>query len=886
MTPTRPDLPNGKAAAVDAGGHAGAPSDGWNDEDEVAPDQSTAACAMDDAGDAELIAGKRSTPEPVAATHPQQIGPFRILHMLGEGGMGAVYVALQEQPVRREVALKLVHASLRTPTALARFTAERQAMARLSHQNVAQLYEAGTTPDGFPYFAMEYLPGATLLQYCNLQRLGIRERVALFVQICHGVQHAHQKGLIHRDLKPGNLLVAEVGGQPIPKVIDFGIAKAVDQPLTDSAELTGAGAIGTPSYMSPEAFTANEDLDTRTDIYSLGIVLYELLAGVRPHDVSGAALVRLNAAGQRPVSKRLTQRLAALDAEQARLIAVERRLSTGQLAEHLRADLDWIVSKAIADERDRRYATVADFAADLNRFLDHQPVEARPPSVRYRAGKFFRRHRLAVLAGITVVLALVAGIVGTSIGMLRAAREAEAARQVSAFLTQIFEVSDPGAARGSTVTARELLDRGASRIRTELHGQPLVEARLLRTMGDVYQNLGLYAQAEPLEAAALELRRSTLAASDPDIGHSLNALGTLYNRLGRFQEAEKLQREAVALLGAGLGEDSPDFAEALMQLGLTCFVLGRTQEAEDLYRRALLIREAALGPDAPEVATNLAHLGFLLNNQERYQDAEGHLRRALKIREATRGADHFEVAVSLDLLGDVYANEGRNSEAEALYLRGLAIKEKVYDPGHPLIAESHFALGRVYANQGEVAKATDHLNTGLAIVEKALGPDHINLSRGLQHLGMLLANQGKWADAATAFRRLASVYEATLGPKHQWVGEALNNLGWVLSDGLHEYAEAEAVLRRAVASFPAEQSQGYPLALTHWTLANCLRDQHREAEAEPYYAQALATFEASGGSRRHENPQLPDLLRDFAKSLRAQGREGEAAAYEARSAGN
>ncbi|HWS28268.1 MAG TPA: serine/threonine-protein kinase, partial [Xanthomonadales bacterium] len=267
----------------------------WNDETEASADQATAHCPMDTVVNRDsdglapaLAANRQSTGSAADAgeetpfRHPERIGPFRILRLLGEGGMGAVYLAEQDEPVKRQVALKLVHASLRSPMALARFTAERQAMARLSHANVAQLYEAGTTRDGFPYFAMEFLPGDTLVQYCNLKRLDIRQRVALFVQVCHGVQHAHQKGLIHRDLKPSNLLVAEAGGQIVPKVIDFGIAKAVDQPLTDSAELTGAGAIGTPSYMSPEAFCANEDLDTRTDIYSLGIVLYELLAGVRP----------------------------------------------------------------------------------------------------------------------------------------------------------------------------------------------------------------------------------------------------------------------------------------------------------------------------------------------------------------------------------------------------------------------------------------------------------------------------------------------------------------------------------------------------------------------------------------------------------------------------
>ncbi len=869
------------------------PTRAWGDDGEASADQETEACPMATSVNLDDMAAEASKPakkwaeldsrdadeEPVFK-HPEQIGPFKILRLLGEGGMGAVYLAEQSEPVKRQVALKLVHASLRSPMALARFTAERQAMARLSHPNVAQLYEAGTTRDGFPYFAMEYMPGRAFADYCNLKRLDIRERVAMFVQICQGVQHAHQKGLIHRDLKPSNLLVAEIDGQAVPKVIDFGIAKAVDQPLGEESELTGAGAIGTPSYMSPEAFAANGDLDTRTDVYSLGIVLYELLAGVRPHDVSGAALVKLNATGQRPESKRLTARISGLEQTRVRAIADERRMSINELATHLRADLDWVVTKAIADDREQRYPSVAELAADLNRFLANEPVLARPPSFRYRAGKFVRRHRLSVIAASFVLVALILGIVGTSVGMVKAAREAEAARQVSTFLTRVFEVSDPGEARGNSVTARELLDQAASRIQVELQDQPEVRARLMRTMGGVYQNLGLYAQAAPLEESALASRRAALGDQHPDVGRSLSALGTLYNREGRYLDAEPLQREAVSNLERSLGAGSPDLAEAQMQLGLTLFLLGKAPEAESLYRQALAIREASAGPDSPDTAAVVSHLGYLLNNQERYQEAEPYLKRALRIRETTLGADHFLVALSLDLLGDLYGRQGRAEEALPLYQRGLAIKQQVYAPNHPLIAESHFALGGIYAAQGQADQAAAELRTGLEMVEATLGPTHISLSRGLQSLGMLLANQGQWPAAEDAFRRLVAVYENAVGPRHQWVGEALNNLGWVLSDGLQRHAEAETVLRRAVDIFPMDGKPGFAGALARWSLANCLRDQQRAAAAEPFYAQALTILQREGASKRQDNPQLPELLKDYAKALRMLGREAEAAALE------
>ena len=825
---------------------------------------------------ADLPSSSGGVDNPPAARLPERIGPFRILRLLGEGGMGAVYLGEQQVPVQRQVALKVVHASLRSPNALARFTAERQALARLSHPNVAQLYEAGTTPDGFPYFAMEFLPGDTLGDYCRRMRLCIRERVLLFVQVCQGVQHAHQKGLIHRDLKPNNLLVAEIGGQVVPKVIDFGIAKALDEPLTDSAELTGAGAIGTPSYMSPEAFSGHVDLDTRTDIYSLGIVLYELLAGVRPSDLSGMALIRLNAAGQRPEPPRLTTRVLGLDADRAAEIAAERGLKRAQLAEQLRDDLDWIVGRAIAEDRDQRYATVADLAADLTRYLNDLPVEARPPSAGYRAGKFVRRHRVSVLAASLVLVALLLGIVGTTVGMLRAAREAEAARQVVAFLTRIFEVSDPGSGRGATVTARELLDQGAARIRDELSDQPIVQAQLLRTIGGVYRNLGLYVQAEPLEQVALTLRRSALGKQHPDVGRSLLALGTIYNLLGRYREAEPLQDQALGLLEAQLGSNDLDVAEARTQLGLTRFLLGDADAAERLHRAALATREHELGADSPEVAISLAHLGYLLNNRGRHAEAEPYLLRALAIRKATLGADHFLVSDSQDLLGDLYSNMGRFDAAVALYRDSLEVKRKVYAADHPLIAESYFSLGKAYAAQGKPEEARAALEAGLSLVERVLGPTHISLSRGLQELGLLLGNQGQWRQAEAAFTRLVAVYEAAVGPKHAWVGEPLNNLGWVLSDGLHEHARAEIVLRRAVDIFPMDQGPGYSGALARWSLANCLRDQQRAIDAEPYYAQALTILEGLG------HPQVPDLLRDYARAMREAGRDAQAAALEAR----
>jgi non-specific serine/threonine protein kinase/serine/threonine-protein kinase len=839
------------------------------------------ATVVDPGGRSAAVAG---SPEDEATSfhHPERIGPFRIVNLLGEGGMGAVYLAEQSEPVERQIALKLVHASLRSPVAVARFTAERQAMARLSHPNVAQLYEAGTTEDGFPYFAMELVPGLPLTEHCDHGRLTVAERLALFGRVCRGVQHAHQKGILHRDLKPSNLLVAEVEGRPEPKVIDFGIAKAVDEPLTDESEpLTRRGAVGTPAYMSPEAIAGASDLDTRSDVYSLGIVLYELLTGVRPHQHKGPLLSRFDARPTRGEAERPSTRIARLDRTIAGKVAEKRQLAPEDLAKRIRGDLDWIVMKAIADEPDQRYASAAELATDIERHLADEPVEARPPTASYRLGKFVRRHRLAVAAATLVAVALILGIVGTSIGMVRAAREAEASRQVTNFLVDLFEVSDPGEARGNTVTARELLDEGARRMASELQDQPLLKARLMHTIGGVYENLGLYDQAAPLQEEALELRRASLGGDHPEVGRSLDALGNVYSLQANYQEAERLQRQAVSVLEQTVGPDHPDLAEALTHLALTSYFLDRLDEAESYYRRALAIREAALGPDHPDVAVGLAHLGFLYTNQERFEEAEPLLSRALSIRETTLGSDHFLVAESMDLLAELLFLQGRNEEAEDLWLRGLAVRQKVFEPDHPDLAESHFDLGRVYKAQSRFEEAESSFRRGLEIVETSLGPDHLNLSRGLQELGMMLADRGRWQESEATFRRLADVYAKALGSDHVWVGEALNNLGWVLSDGLGRYAEGEVVLRRAVVIFPADpEDAGFSSALARWSLANNLRDQGRYEDAEPFYEEALAILKAVGGSRRQDNPQLPELLSDYGQLLRATGRQAKADALE------
>src|SRR5439155_18460754 len=427
------------------------------------------------------------------------IGPYRLLEQVGEGGMGEVWLAEQTRPVRRQVAVKVIKVGMDTAQVVARFEAERQALALMDHPAIARVFDAGSTTQGRPYFAMEYVRGETITAYTTRHGLAIPDRLELFLQVCEGVQHAHQKGIIHRDLKPSNVLIGMRDDSPVVKVIDFGIAKATTQTLTERTLHTEVGAfIGTPEYMSPEqAEFGGLDIDTRTDVYALGVILYELLTGTLPFDSKALREQGLD---------RIRQTIRELDAPRPSTRVTRMAQSAGaasrpgedpaRLARQLQGDLDWITMKAIEKDRMRRYGAVSDLAADLRRHLDDVPVLASPPSVQYRVGKFVRRHRagVAAVAVLGVLLVAFAATMAIQAGRIarerdRANHEAQTATRVSDFLVGLFEVSDPSEARGNTLTAREILDKGAAKIEKDLGGESTVQARRQRTLGAVYTSL-------------------------------------------------------------------------------------------------------------------------------------------------------------------------------------------------------------------------------------------------------------------------------------------------------------------------------------------------------------------------------------------------------------
>lgn len=698
---------------------------------------------------------------------PEEIGPYRILGLLGEGGMGVVYEAMDTGPVRRRVAVKVIRAGFASRDVLARFDAERQALALMDHGGIAKVLQAGATDDGQPYVVMELVKGVPLTEYCDVHRLTTQQRIELFIAVCHAVQHAHQKGVIHRDLKPSNVLVVEEDGSPRPKIIDFGIAKAVGQQLTENTLITHAGvALGTAAYMSPEqAESSGLDVDTRTDIYSLGVILYELLVGRLPIEpqVMGYHAFILGLTSREIRVPVPSDRLVTLG-EQRDLVARARRTHPDQLRRDLRGDLDWVVLTALEPERSRRYATALALADDLKRTLANEPVTARPPSATYRLSKFVQRHRVGVAASAVMVVALAASTLVATIGFVRArhaeqraATEAAAAAEVTDFVVGLFRVFDPDEPRGTVpardITARELLDRGAARAMNDLNNQPAQQGRILQTIGDAYVSLGLFDEATRQLERALAARERDVGPNDPILAETHLTLGQAARGLGDYATAERHLERALELRASSVGPMHADAAQVMAALALVRMRQGRLAEAESLYLRVVLIDDAALDPEDPRLARDLMGLGVVYWSQGRYQDAEPFLRRSLEIRERILGPDHADLASVLNNLGAAYFMLGRYPEALQHYERTRAIYERTLDPMHPNMASVLNNLGETQWKLGRLDLAEPMLRRALEIKERRLAPGNPTIAVTLNALAGVLRDKGALGEAEATYRR-------------------------------------------------------------------------------------------------------------------------------------
>ncbi|MEM8993385.1 MAG: serine/threonine-protein kinase [Acidobacteriota bacterium] len=691
------------------------------------------------------------------------IGPFQILRELGHGGMGTVYLAEQSAPIRRRVAVKVAREWLDEGARL-RLAAERQAMARLSHENVARLYEAGATDAGHPYFAMEYVEGETLTAYCDSQRLGVDERLRLFLDVCAGVEHAHRHGIIHRDLKPSNILVAEGDGGPRPKVIDFGIAKATDGRLHEKSLMTGQSIVGTPAYLSPESIADPDAVDTRSDVYSLGVLLQELLIGVRlvPEKAGESAISLLRRVLEEEPPPML-RRWRRLDPETRRRTRESRGLAGGDLEPKIRGDLEWIVGRATAKGMDERYSSVAELAADVKRHLEHQPVLAGPPDTLYQLRKLVRRHRGPFAFSLLVLLSLVGGFVARTLEAERArgaAAEAIRAREeteeVVTYLTNLFVSADPYESLGDDPTATELLERGVRRLEGDaFDGRPAIRARLLHTTARVLWRLGRARTSRPLAEEALEIR-GRLSTDSVELAESLAFVGVLAGEADDHGRAEQLLRRALALREAK--SDSRELASVLLDLAAILEESGQAEVGLPYARRALGIVEAEFGPRDRRVSGVLNNLGTLSDQAGRVDEAEQAYRRAIEIKRETLPRGHPSLAPTLVNLGNLLAFHRREGAVE-LFREARAIEEKALGPDHPDLALTLNSLGTELRKEGDWIAAREAFDRALAILEKSRGREHAHVAMVLSNLGGLEHARGDHGAATDRARRALEIRE-------------------------------------------------------------------------------------------------------------------------------
>jgi len=724
---------------------------------------------------------------------------FQLIRRLGEGGMGQVWLAEQTSPVRRQVALKLIKAGMYDEAVVQRFQSERQSLAIMDHPAIAKVFDAGTE-HGQPYFVMEYVPGMPISEYCDQKKLSIKPRLELFIQACEGVQHAHQKAILHRDLKPANILVVEVDGKPMPRIIDFGLAKATTPRMDGESLFTHLGSfVGTPGYMSPEqADPGGKDIDTRTDVYSMGVVLYLLLTGAPPLDLNQrnqplAELLRRlrEEEPQRPSTK------VSRDKERSTVTAAARGTEPTRLVSLLRGDLDWITMKALEKDRARRYGTPSELAADIKRYLNHEPVIARPASAAYRARKYFRRHRVAV-AVVAFLIALLTAFVGVqAVELRRITRERDRANRITDFMTGMFKVSDPSEARGNSVTAREILDKASNDISSGLAKDPEVQAQMMAVMARTYHNLGLYARARDLGQRAFDARLSLFGHHDPRTLESLAQLGWTLDRGGHYSDAEKLERQALADERQVLGPENPLTIETMDHLSVILEDVGNNNEAEKVAREVIEVSSRTLGPEHAQTLLAINHLGRALWFQSRYPEAEQQYRRLLDVDRRVLGADHPQTLSAMNSLAVTLMAEHHNAQAEEMYREALAVQQRVLGPEHQTTALTLSNLAVLVTYEGRLNESEKLDREAVRIRSRSLGPEHPETLNSQQNLADVLLREGHFQEAEKLQRETMAIQARVVGPENPDFLRAQSNLaGILIFEG--RYAEAEAMARKTL----------------------------------------------------------------------------------------
>jgi non-specific serine/threonine protein kinase/serine/threonine-protein kinase len=777
------------------------------------------------------------SPEETAGT---VIGRYHLLQKIGEGGMGEVWLAEQKEPVRRRVALKLVKAGMNTREVIARFESERQALALMDHPAIAKVFDAGSTPQGAPYFVMEYVAGVPITAYCDNHRLSTDERLDLFTRVCEGVQHAHQKAIIHRDLKPSNILVTELDGKAAPKIIDFGVAKALTQKLTADTMFTRVGAlVGTPEYMSPEqALSSGEDIDTRTDVYSLGIIFYELLAGAPPIELRKIAFDEFLRRLREEDPPKLSTKIRTQDPATSTELARKRHTEAPALAKQMRGDLDSIALKALEKDRSRRYGSPSDFAADISRYLKNEAVLAVPPSAAYRARKFARRYRAALVTACAFALVLIVAAAISITQSIRASREAAVAQAVNDFLqndvlaqasaaTQLGQ----GAKPDPDLKVRTALDRAAARIAGKFDKQPEVEASIRFTMGQTYIDLGLYPEARKQLERALDLRRKVLGPEHRQTLVTARWLGLVAASQIKLPDAEALLSQTLGVQRRVLGAEDRDTLRTASLLARTYNQEAKNVQAETLYKQTLEIQRRVLGPEDADTLSSMNGLANVYSvrggesgSTAAWAQAETLSSQTLEISRRVLGPEHPDTLTRMNNLALIYVSQHKNAQAEALYSQTLEIQRRVLGPEHRDTLMTMNLLAMDFLDQGKYAQAEALYNQLLEIQRRVLGAEDLDTLWSMNKLASAYDGEGKNAQAEALFRQTLEIYRRMRGPDDI---DTLFSLKWL---ALHfsrigRYSEAEKLYREAIQK--AKKNQQY--LWYHFTCVAASAGRHDEA---------------------------------------------------------
>ncbi|MBC8107947.1 MAG: serine/threonine protein kinase [Anaerolineae bacterium] len=827
------------------------------------------------------------------------IDKYRLMELIGEGGFGSVFLAEQTNPVQRRVALKIIKPGMDSRQVIARFEAERQALAVMDHPNIAKVFDAGATESGHPYFVMELVKGVAITEYCDAQRLPPRARLELFIDVCRAIQHAHQKGVIHRDLKPSNVLVAMYDGRPVPKVIDFGVAKAIGAKLTDRTLFTGFGAIvGTLEYMPPEQAQLNElDADTRSDIYSLGVLLYELLTGSTPLDrarLIKPAMEEMLRIIRQDEPPKPSARLSTANALAS--IAANRSLEPKKLSGLVRGELDWIAMKCLEKDRSRRYETANGLANDVQRYLAGVAILAAPPSATYRLRTFVRRHRGPVLASGMVLLVLIAGVIGTTIGLVGQARQTRIAEQqraaaqtheqtarrqtaiasaVSDFQTDMLASADPEMLLGDKVTVLQAVTAAVKELDDgKLKEQPLVEASVRTAIGRTLRALGRYDAAEPNLRKALELRRRSLPVDDLSIATSLNHLGSLARELGKFTDAEEMCAQALKIRQNASPAGDRGTAESLNNVAAALFAQGKTGEAEKLFRETLELNRRICPPGAQEIATSLNNLATVLRDRGKFAECEPIFREALSIYRHALPAGHLKTASAADNLAALLQAQSRLAEAEILIREALETRRNTLPAGHPDVGKSANNLATLLTVQGRYADAEVLAREAVAIARNSLPAAHPNIAGSLTTLGAVLYHEGKLGESELIYRESVEMFRKLLPANHPDIALSLTGVAGVLR-GQNKFDEAEQFYREALEICRKSIPTSINTAHAQQNLAEVLVQRGKFAEAEKLYREAMKGFAQLGA----EHWRVSQMRLQLGTALIKQSRFAEAETF-------